>query len=39
MNLKLKSLIESEIGIDDGSFLPLNDWINWDGVSKAMVNV
>ena len=39
MNLKLNALIEREIGKDDGSFLPLNDWINWDGARKSMMNV
>lgn len=39
MNLKLNSLIEREIGKDDGSFLPLTDWINWNGVRKSMVNL
>jgi arylsulfatase A-like enzyme len=39
MNLKLNALIEREIGKDDGSFLPLKDWINWNGVRKTMINV
>lgn len=39
MNLKLNALIEREIGKDDGSFLPLSDWINWDGARTTMVNV
>ena len=39
MNLKLNALIEREIGKDDGSFLPLGDWINWDGAHTKMVNV
>ncbi len=39
MNAKLNALIESEIGVDDGSFLKLNDWINWDGARPESVNV
>ena len=39
MNLKLNKLIEREIGKDDGSFLPLTDWINWNGVRKSMINI
>jgi len=39
MNVKLNTLIEREIGKDDGSFLPLSDWINWDGARKTMINV
>lgn len=39
MNLKLNALIEREIGKDDGSFLPLSDWINWNGARKQMMNV
>ena len=30
MNAKLNALIAAEIGVDDGSFLPLKDWIDWD---------
>ena len=39
MNLKLNALIEREIGKDDGSFLPLTDWINWSDVRTTMVNL
>ena len=30
MNAKLNALIAREIGVDDGSFMPLKDWINWN---------
>mgnify|MGYP000066525984 CR=1 FL=1 len=36
MNQKLNALIESEIGVDDGSFLKFSNWINWTG--KEVVN-
>lgn len=39
MNAKLNALIEREIGTDNGSFLSLSDWINWDGARKTMVNL
>jgi hypothetical protein len=29
MNAKLNALIASEIGVDDGSFLPFKDFIDW----------
>ena len=36
MNQKLNALIETEIGVDDGSFLKFSNWINWTG--KEVVN-
>ena len=39
MNAKLNALIEREIGVDDGSFLPLTEWINWDGFRSGAVNI
>lgn len=39
MNAKLNQLIVREIGQDDGSFLPLKDWINWDHARPGLVNI
>jgi arylsulfatase A-like enzyme len=39
MNTKLNALIANEIGVDDGSFLPLKDWIDWDKAGPASVNL
>ena len=40
MNAKLNALIAREIGIDDGSFLPLKDWINWNEARpESAVNI
>ena len=39
MNAKLNVLIANEIGVDDGSFLPLTDWIDWDKAGPASVNL
>ena len=39
MNAKLNALIAAEIGVDDGSFLPLKDWIDWDKAAPASVNL
>ena len=39
MNAKLNGLIANEIGVDDGSFLPLKDWIDWDKSGPASVNL
>jgi arylsulfatase A-like enzyme len=39
MNAKLNALIAAEIGVDDGNFLPLKDWINWDKAAPASVNL
>ena len=37
MNAKLNALIAAEIGVDDGSFLPLKDFIDWG--KAASVNL
>ena len=34
MNTKLNALIAAEIGVDDGSFLPLKDCIDWDKAGR-----
>jgi len=39
MNAKLNALIAREIGIDDGSFLPLKDWIDWDKAKPGVINI
>jgi arylsulfatase A-like enzyme len=39
MNAKLNALIAAEIGVDDGSFLPLKDWIDWGKTAPANVNL
>jgi arylsulfatase A-like enzyme len=39
MNAKLNALIAREIGVDDGSFLPLKDWIDWKNAQPAGVNL
>ena len=39
MNAKLNALIAGEIGVDDGSFLPLKDWIDWDKAGPASINL
>ena len=39
MNAKLNALIAREIGPDDGSFLPLKGWIDWDKTGPAAVNI
>lgn len=39
MNAKLAALIAREIGVDDGSFLPLTGWIDWDKTGPAAVNI
>jgi arylsulfatase A-like enzyme len=39
MNAKMNKLIEAEIGVDDGSFLPLKDWIDWNKTGSAGVNL
>lgn len=40
MNAKLNALIAREIGVDDGSFLPLKDWINWNEAKpESAVNI
>ncbi|MDP2331503.1 MAG: sulfatase-like hydrolase/transferase [Reyranella sp.] len=39
MNAKLNALIAREIGTDDGSFMALKDWINWDKAGPSAVNI
>ena len=39
MNAKLNRLIANEIGVDDGSFMDLRGWINWDKATPASVNL
>ncbi len=39
MNAKLNALIAAEIGVDDGSFLPLKDWIDWDKARPGALNL
>jgi arylsulfatase A-like enzyme len=39
MNAKLNALIAREIGADDGSFLGLQGWIDWDKASPAAINI
>lgn len=39
MNHKMNRIIAREIGVDDGSFLPLKRWINWNGVRPTMLNI
>jgi len=39
MNAKLNALIANEIGVDDGSFLPLKDWIDWSRAGPASANL
>jgi arylsulfatase A-like enzyme len=39
LNQKMNRVIAREIGKDDGSFLPLKRWINWDGVRATHLNI
>jgi arylsulfatase A-like enzyme len=39
MNAKLNALIAREIGTDDGSFLPLKDFIDWNKAGPAAINI
>jgi arylsulfatase A-like enzyme len=39
MNDKLNALIAAEIGVDDGSFLPFQDFIDWGPAKKAGMNL
>lgn len=39
LNAKMNRVIAREIGVDDGSFLPLKQWINWDKTRPEMLNV
>jgi len=39
MNDKLNALIAAEIGVDDGSFLPFKDFIDWGTATKSGMNL
>jgi hypothetical protein len=39
MNAKLNALIAAEIGVDDGSFLPFKDFVDWGKATPASVNL
>lgn len=39
MNTKLNALIKQEIGVDDGTFLPLTQWIDWSNARVGMINI
>jgi arylsulfatase A-like enzyme len=39
MNAKLNALIAAEIGVDDGSFLPFRDFVDWGKATPASVNL
>ena len=39
MNAKLNALIAREIGVDDGSFMPLKGWIDWSKAGPAAINI
>jgi arylsulfatase A-like enzyme len=39
MNAKLNALIAREIGVDDGSFLPFRDFVDWGKATPASVNL
>jgi len=39
MSDKLNALIAAEIGVDDGSFLPFTDFIDWGPAAKAGMNL
>ena len=39
MNAKLNALIAAEIGIDDGSFMQLDGWIDWDKARPTSLNL
>ncbi len=39
MNGKLNALIAREIGVDDGGFLALMGWIDWDKAGPAAINI
>ena len=34
MNAKLNALIAAEIGVDDGSFLPFKDFVDWGNAGQ-----
>jgi arylsulfatase A-like enzyme len=39
LNDKLNALIAAEIGVDDGSFLPFKDFIDWGPATQASANL
>ena len=39
MNAKLNALIAREIGTDDGSFMKLDEWIDWKNAKPTAVNL
>ena len=39
MNEKLNGLIAREIGVDDGSFMPFKDFVDWGKATPASVNL
>ena len=39
MNTKLNALIAREIGVDDGSFLPLKNFIDWNTAGPGAINI
>jgi arylsulfatase A-like enzyme len=39
MNSKMNRVIHREIGVDDGKFLPLTDWIDWFQARPSMINI
>ncbi len=39
MNAKLNAVIAREIGIDDGSFMELKGWIDWEKTGAAAINI
>ncbi|WP_421998872.1 sulfatase-like hydrolase/transferase [Reyranella sp.] len=39
MNTKMNALIAAEIGVDDGSFLPFKDFVDWGKAGPASINI
>ena len=39
MNAKMNALIAAEIGVDDGSFMPFKDFVDWGKAGPASVNI
>ena len=39
MNAKLNALIAREIGVDDGSFMDLKGWIDWNKTGPEAINI
>lgn len=39
MNGKMNALIAREIGVDDGSFLPFGDFVDWGKATPASINL